>query len=146
MSSPWPINFSTTRHFEKSSHHLLDKAFAHYKFHWPSSKIRKPNVKISIMFIFFLLSLSHIGWKPHSECKHYTYRTAARLYILGIFSWFGAVHQLGMASYGHKTMNGKLRPPVQSTFLFGHFFGICSCVLGEAHIVRLHLDLLTCAL
>ena len=39
VSSSWPNNFSTKRHFEKSFRQLLDKAFAHNLIARPSSTV-----------------------------------------------------------------------------------------------------------
>ena len=71
---------------------------------------------------FFLLSSSCIPQKLYDVCKYYTYHMTALLPDIFLF-WFGAMYELQLVSFGHKTIPQYTRRFHSATlwFLFMNF-------------------------
>ena len=64
------------------------------------------NVKIPILFTFFLFSSVSITPKLDGVCKYCTNQTTALLSDIFLF-WFGVVYKIQLLSYGHKTLSKR---------------------------------------
>ena len=105
-----------------------------YKFRQPLTRSRKPNAKMSILFIFFL-----------SSSVTHNSKTIRCMPILYIPNDCSATEQLPFLVWGGvQATTGELRPrngpPVCKTLVFINFCGFCLRIPGVARIVRPHPD------
>ena len=123
---------------------LTDMSLLFYSsIHFLSSQailqLRKANVKISILFSFFVLSPSRITKKLYGVCKYCTHRMAVLLLKI-LLIWLGAACELQPASYELKTVSKH------ASHSHWALLGLLLRNLGVRCVVRPHPHYWTCGL